>query len=100
MVENELCQVRVSGEGQWGSFQQYQCSKKAVVTRDGKRYCKIHDPEYIKEQDTKRATERKKVACPKCGRRPKSWFTYCPFCGTKYPPRWHHQIRRRQNNAH
>lgn len=26
----------------------YQCQKKAVIERDGKPYCKIHDPEYIK----------------------------------------------------
>lgn len=28
----------------------HQCSKKPVVTRDGKLYCKIHDPEYIKKK--------------------------------------------------
>ena len=26
----------------------YQCTKKPTIERDGKLYCKIHDPEYIK----------------------------------------------------
>ena len=29
------------------------CTKKAIVERDGKFYCKIHDPEYIKEKHRK-----------------------------------------------
>ena len=28
-------------------FYGHQCQKKPVVTRDGKLYCRIHDPEYI-----------------------------------------------------
>ena len=47
----ERCQARVSGTGSWGAFHQHQCEKRAVVTREGKRYCKIHDPEYIKQKD-------------------------------------------------
>ncbi len=31
----------------------YQCTKKPVIERDGKLYCKIHDPEYIKEKQVK-----------------------------------------------
>ena len=45
----------------------YRCTKRAVVERNGKPYCKIHDPEYIKaktkEKDAKwdrEWTERKK----------------------------------------
>lgn len=35
----------------WGHT--HQCEKGAVVERDGKWYCKIHDPEYIKEKAAK-----------------------------------------------
>ena len=31
----------------------YQCSIKPIVERDGKLYCKIHNPEYIKEKHAK-----------------------------------------------
>jgi hypothetical protein len=31
-----------------------QCPKKAKVTRDGRHYCTIHDPEYIKRKREKR----------------------------------------------
>lgn len=49
--------MSVSGSGPWGAFHSHQCEKRAVVTRNGKRYCKIHDPEYVKakgEERTKR----------------------------------------------
>lgn len=86
LAPEERCQEKVAPEGQWGSFQQYQCNKKAVVTRDGKRYCKIHDPEYIKEKDAKREAAKKKFNCPKCNSHPMyRWFKYCPICGTEYP---------------
>ena len=32
----------------------YPCQKKPVVTRDGKPYCRIHAPEYIKAKQEKR----------------------------------------------
>ena len=45
----------------WGAFHQHQCQKRAIVTCGGKRYCKIHSPEYIKAkrkaQDAKFAKE-------------------------------------------
>jgi hypothetical protein len=28
----------------WSNWTQYRCSRKAVVRRDGRGYCKIHDP--------------------------------------------------------
>ena len=31
----------------------YPCQKKAVVERDGKWFCTIHDPEYIKAKQAK-----------------------------------------------
>lgn len=47
-TKGEQCSTKVSGSGGWYS---YQCQKKPTVTRNGKSYCKIHDPEYIKEKD-------------------------------------------------
>lgn len=40
------CQKRLYG-GRGGSWQ---CRKKPVVTRDSNLYCRVHDPEYIKEK--------------------------------------------------
>lgn len=39
---NERCQELVLG---WGNDS---CSRRATVTRDGKRYCTQHDPEAVK----------------------------------------------------
>ena len=32
----------------------HQCKRRAVVVRDGRSYCKIHDPEYIKQKGAER----------------------------------------------
>jgi hypothetical protein len=40
------CSATVYPNDRWGSFHGYRCNKKAVVERDGKFYCKVHDPEY------------------------------------------------------
>ena len=45
------------------NWHQHQCSRKAVVERDGKAYCKIHDPEYKKLQ----ASQKEARYCPICG---------------------------------
>ena len=85
-MDRQQCSVKVSGEGQWGAFHQHQCWKQATVERDGKWYCSIHDPEYIKTKDEGLRKKAMTQQCPKCGSNPKSYWTYCPFCGTKYPP--------------
>jgi len=55
MFDRELnpnrCQTRVYGTR---DVVGYQCNNKPVVTRDGKLYCKIHDPKYLKEKDARR----------------------------------------------
>ena len=45
------CQTRVYGDRDVFG---YQCQKKPTVTRDGKLYCTIHDPEYRNQKDTAR----------------------------------------------
>lgn len=77
------CSERVSTD----SWHYKQCERDAVVERDGKAYCKQHDPEHIKELSAKREAKRKATSCPKCGSNPLAWYVYCHFCGTKYPPR-------------
>ena len=54
VVNKKQCSERVAPPGMWGSFQQHQCEKKTVVTCDGRRYCKVHSPEYIRVQDEAR----------------------------------------------
>ena len=44
----QRCIAKVYPKDQWGSYHPYQCSKKGTVERDGKWYCKVHDPEYRK----------------------------------------------------
>jgi uncharacterized Zn finger protein (UPF0148 family) len=48
------CSEKVFPSGLYGSFHGYSCSKPATVERDGKWYCKIHDPEYVKAKDAKK----------------------------------------------
>ena len=66
----------------WG--RDYQCSKKSVVERGGKFYCKVHDPEYIKMKEKKREERYKAESCKKCKYHFNyKWYAYCPLCGTK-----------------
>ena len=51
---NTQCSVKVYPADQWGAFHPHQCLKKATVEREGKHYCTIHDPEYVKEESKKR----------------------------------------------
>lgn len=53
MEEKPRCCGRVPGEGKWGSFHMTQCKKNATVERDGKHYCKTHDPVARKERQDK-----------------------------------------------
>ena len=48
MVEKKQCQAQV-----YGDRFSHQCQKNAVAERDGKFYCMVHDPEYIKEKRRK-----------------------------------------------
>ena len=55
MEKNDLgrCSKLVSHSSM--GFHQQRCSFKAVVVREGKGYCKIHDPEYIKQKREERS---------------------------------------------
>ncbi len=67
------------------SWRTSQCQRKATVERDGKWYCKIHDPEYIKAKHTKRETKYQSECCGHEGCNyhfDNTYFVYCPFCGT------------------
>ena len=43
------CSAQVREEGRWPRF--HQCKHLACVERDGKDYCKVHDPEAQKARD-------------------------------------------------
>lgn len=47
---SERCSERVSGDGPWGSFHMHQCYHPGKVQVDGKWYCAVHDPAYIKKK--------------------------------------------------
>ena len=52
-AKGEQCSATIWGE----RVQSWQCQKKAVIERDGKLYCRIHDPEYIKAKQEKKQAE-------------------------------------------
>lgn len=78
------CSEQVRDSRGWSS---YQCSRNAIVERNGKPFCRQHDPEYIKQRDAERKAGLEAKQCSKCGSTPRPWWNYCPMCGTKYPPR-------------
>jgi len=77
------CSTRVTPNTPWAAFNQYQCTRRAVVERNGKAYCKRHDPEYIKQKVAEREAKRKAKGCQVCGGKLERWWSYCPSCGTK-----------------
>jgi len=60
----------------------YPCQREATIERDGKWYCPSHDPVAIKARAEKAKAKRKKDEC-KCGVDLKSYWSYCPYCGTR-----------------
>lgn len=51
MTDKVRCQATSNPKDRWDSFHPQQCQKNAVVERNGKWYCKIHDPVYIKQKN-------------------------------------------------
>ena len=49
---NKQCCQRVNDRGVW--HRAHQCPYKGVIERDGKRYCRIHDPVKVLERRTAR----------------------------------------------
>ncbi len=54
-MAKERCSERVRDKGMWPSF--HQCHRNGVVQRDGKWYCKHHDPEAKKKRDAERGAK-------------------------------------------
>ena len=80
VVNKKECEARVCSDG----WHYYQCSKKAVIMRGDKAYCKIHDPEYIKAKREKSQAKYEAGNCKHCGFHfDYSFYGYCPLCGTK-----------------
>ena len=50
LTSEKRCVQLVYPNDRWGSFHGSQCSKIGIVQRDGKWYCKVHDPEYRKQK--------------------------------------------------
>jgi len=48
--KKDQCSVKVVDHGGWHLFN---CTKPVTITRKGKDYCTIHDPEYIKKKREK-----------------------------------------------
>ena len=51
ITKGEQCSKQIPNDSR--GFHYHSCSKKAVVERDGKLYCRIHDPEYIRAKQEK-----------------------------------------------
>lgn len=83
MTETKYCSERVTGYGQYGLFHLSYCRNIAVVEREGRLYCRVHDPEYIKVKEAKKKAKRIAEGCPKCGAMHlRIWWSFCPMCGT------------------
>ncbi len=54
MADLGRCLKMVPGKGPWAWQNAHQCGNKAIVSREGKNYCRIHDPEYIKAKQAER----------------------------------------------
>jgi len=54
VTEGKQCSERVSHDD-WGHT--HQCPRGAKVIRNGKLYCKIHDPEYIAGKEAERTAK-------------------------------------------
>jgi hypothetical protein len=54
VMKKENCSVTVYPTDRFGSFHGYQCHKKATVEREGKKYCKIHDPVIVQQRREER----------------------------------------------
>lgn len=84
MKEADKCSEKVWDSTSWHS---YPCSKKPIVEREGKMWCKIHDPEYKKAKEKTQDEKYKKDSCRKCeyhfDRVARLCYSYCPMCGTK-----------------
>lgn len=51
MTTKGKCSQMVYDSSGYGAFHPHPCKRNAIVEIDGKLYCKIHDPEYIKRKD-------------------------------------------------
>lgn len=52
-MNDKKCCATVYPKERYGSFHGYSCTRKASVERDGKFYCKTHDPEERKKREEK-----------------------------------------------
>ena len=57
---NEQCSAHVSSGARW-DFRGHQCTRKAIVERNGKSYCKIHDPVEVEKRDLAARKKFRKV---------------------------------------
>ena len=53
-MDKKQCCIMVSPPDRWGAFQQHKCRNNALIERNDKWYCKIHDPEYIAKKEAER----------------------------------------------
>lgn len=80
-INKKQCSERVYDSTIWRHFP---CKRTAKNKEDGKWYCKIHSPSYIKEKEEKRESKYQKECCKKCKIHIREdYYEYCPFCGTK-----------------
>ena len=82
------CCVKVSDDSRYESFNPHQCSGKPFIERDGKTYCKRHDPVRREEKYQEKLKTVHANDCKQCGHGFHGYyelqcFKFCPICGTK-----------------
>jgi rubrerythrin len=86
-MDTKCCQ-KVSDGTRFGSYNPSQCKGKPFVERDGKTFCKRHDPVRREEKYQAKLKQDHADDCKQCGhhfygRLEKGFFKFCPMCGTK-----------------
>lgn len=87
MVADKIrCSKQVYPNDRWGSFHGHQCIiTKNIVMRDGKPYCKIHDPvkEAAKQKERQKKWEEENKKEKEDYRRQKAMIQACQDVSTK-----------------
>ena len=86
-MDTKCCKLVMDGT-RFGSFNPSQCSGKPYVERDGKTYCKRHDPVRLEEKYQEKLKKIHADDCKVCkhpftGYYEKNFYKFCPICGTK-----------------
>lgn len=79
------CSAMVYPNDRWGSFHGHQCKFNAVVSGDGKSYCRIHDPmkRAAKHEERQNKWDKERARMREDSRRQRAMVQACQDVSTK-----------------